>query len=108
VEFNLSLKTHFLNKLSYTVACTKAYCPSCNTILQLRIWSSSFKSHTRTPPPPPHPQAGQPFPPTQPRPPTQANICTTFNMPLHWTMVHRAKTDHCDLFYGPPNPVQLT
>jgi hypothetical protein len=44
-----------LNKLSSTVACTKAYCPSCNTILQLRIWSSSFKSHTRTPPPTPRP-----------------------------------------------------
>ncbi len=37
VEFNLSLKTHFLNKLSSTVACTNAYCPSCNTILQIRI-----------------------------------------------------------------------
>ncbi len=37
VEFNLSLKTHLLNKLSSTVACTKAYCPSCNPILQIRI-----------------------------------------------------------------------
>jgi hypothetical protein len=37
VEFNLSLKTHFFNKLSPTVACTKAFCPSCNPILQIRI-----------------------------------------------------------------------
>ncbi len=63
VEFNLSLKTHFLNKLSTTVAFTKAYCPSCNPIRQSRIWSS-FKSHTRTPRPPPPP--GRPAIPCPP------------------------------------------
>jgi hypothetical protein len=33
VEFNAKLKEHFLNQLSYTVNCTKAFCPSCNRFL---------------------------------------------------------------------------
>ena len=33
VEFNAKLKEHFLNQLSYTVNCTKSFCPSCNRFL---------------------------------------------------------------------------
>jgi len=36
-EFNSKLKEQFLEKLSSTVICTRAYCPSCNPFLQLRI-----------------------------------------------------------------------
>ncbi len=36
-EFNKSLKDYFQNKLSLTVVCTKAYCPSCKIFLQNRI-----------------------------------------------------------------------
>jgi len=32
-EFNAKLKEYLLGKLSYTVNCTKAYCPSCNRFL---------------------------------------------------------------------------
>ena len=32
-EFNAKLKEHFLSKLSFTVNCTKAYCPACNRFL---------------------------------------------------------------------------
>ncbi len=35
-EFNKSLKEYFLAKLSLTVVCTKAYCPSCNIFLRNR------------------------------------------------------------------------
>jgi hypothetical protein len=37
VLFNLSLTTSFFNKLSLKVDCTRAYCPSCNALLQNRI-----------------------------------------------------------------------
>jgi hypothetical protein len=36
-EFNLSLKEHFIDKLSLNIVCEKAYCPSCNPYLQTRI-----------------------------------------------------------------------
>ena len=36
-EFNAKLEEQFLEKLSSTVICTRAYCPSCNPFLQLRI-----------------------------------------------------------------------
>ena len=36
-EFNLSLKGHFIENLSLNVVCEKAYCPSCNPYLQIRI-----------------------------------------------------------------------
>jgi NMD protein affecting ribosome stability and mRNA decay len=32
-EFNAKLKEYFLSQLSFTVNCTKAYCPSCNRFL---------------------------------------------------------------------------
>ena len=32
-EFNAKLKEYLLGKLSYTVNCTKAFCPSCNHFL---------------------------------------------------------------------------
>jgi hypothetical protein len=32
-EFNVKLKEYFLAKLSFTVTCTKAFCPSCNRFL---------------------------------------------------------------------------
>jgi hypothetical protein len=35
VEFNAKLKEHFLGKLSFTVNCTRAYCPACNRFLNL-------------------------------------------------------------------------
>jgi L-cysteine desulfidase len=35
-EFNKSLKDYFQAKLSLTVVCTKAYCPSCNIFLRNR------------------------------------------------------------------------
>jgi succinate dehydrogenase/fumarate reductase-like Fe-S protein len=38
-EFNLSLKEYFIENLSFNVVCEKAYCPSCNPYLQMRIWS---------------------------------------------------------------------
>ncbi len=34
-EFNAKLKEHFLEKLSFTVNCTKAFCPSCNRFLNV-------------------------------------------------------------------------
>jgi hypothetical protein len=51
VEFILSVKTHFLNKLSLKVDCTRAYCTSCNALLQNRILpltlTSRPTSHSR-------------------------------------------------------------
>jgi hypothetical protein len=62
-----------------------------------------------TPPPPGRPATPPPAPPQQPLPAQLLAIppfFNNYNMPSNWTLVHRTKTDQCDLFYAPSYPVQ--
>ncbi len=61
----------------------------------VRLPPTTTPLHACNPPPPPPPTAT-----------TNYLWCYTlflYIIPCSWTLVHRTKTDHCDLFYAPPS-----
>ncbi len=60
-------------------------------------------------PPPPRPASHPPTPPptaTTSTSTSHTSLFNNYNMPSNWTLVHRTKTDQCDLFYAPSYLVQ--